>query len=156
MNVEYLQMAVAVSIFTFASLPAIAPASESGGLKTLRGVHPAIADEALPEINQHLDQEPVPRNFAQQPPLIPHRTRDYKINLRSNKCLTCHHPDRAYSVNAPPVPVSHFINREGVKEQRVSGRRYFCVQCHVPQDGVQPPVANTFTPARAAAAKGKP
>ncbi len=125
-------------------------ASETGGLHTLRGVHPAAAEDVAPEIYQHLDQEPVPRNYAQQPPLIPHRTRDYKINLRSNKCLTCHHPQRASAVNAPPVPASHFLDRDGVKQPQVSARRYFCVQCHVPQDGVRSPVANTFVPARAA------
>lgn len=131
-------------------------ASETGGLKTLRGSHAAIASDAAPEIHQHLDQEVVTRNYAQQPPLIPHRIRDYKINLRSNKCLTCHHPARAYEVNAPRVPVSHFVDRDGNKLQRVSARRYFCVQCHVPQDGVAPIVDNTFVPARSAPAPATP
>lgn len=133
-------------------LATTALASETGGLKTLRGSQAAIAADAAPEIHQHLDQEMVTRNYAQQPPLIPHRIRDYKINLRSNKCLTCHHPERANQVGAPPVPVSHFIDRDGNKLQHVSARRYFCVQCHVPQDGVVPLVANTFIPARVPAA----
>lgn len=156
MNIKYQNrvpnaLILACALFTTAAL-----ASETGGLKTLRGPQPAIANGTAPEIHQHLDQEMVTRNYAQQPPLIPHRIRNYKINLRSNKCLTCHHPDHAYAVNAPPVPPSHFVDRDGNKLQHVSARRYFCVQCHVPQDGVVPLVANTFTPARVVPTPRKP
>ncbi|BAN97353.1 hypothetical protein E05_25870 [Plautia stali symbiont] len=35
----------------------------------------------------------------------------------------------------------------GVMSSTVSPRRYFCLQCHVPQTDAKPVVENTFKPA---------
>ena len=32
----------------------------------------------------------------------------------------------------------------GVVKDKISTRRYFCTQCHVPQADVRPPVGSTF------------
>src|SRR3546814_15822635 len=42
------------------------------------------------------------------------------------------------------ISVTHYMNREGQMLADVSPRRYFCTDCHVPQDAVPPLVANTF------------
>jgi cytochrome c-type protein NapB len=135
------------------ALCAFARASESGGSLPLRGAAAPGAADAPPQPHKYQDQEPLVRNYPQQPPLIPHKTRDYKINLRSNKCLTCHHPSRAPEFAAPRVPDSHFKDREGRALQHVSPRRYFCVQCHVPQSDARPLVNNAFVPAYRDSAK---
>jgi cytochrome c-type protein NapB len=42
------------------------------------------------------------------------------------------------------VSITHFMDRDGQFLASVSPRRYFCVQCHVPQYPVKAPVANRF------------
>jgi cytochrome c-type protein NapB len=42
------------------------------------------------------------------------------------------------------VSITHFMDRDGQFLASVSPRRYFCVQCHVPQSSVKPPVNNRF------------
>jgi cytochrome c-type protein NapB len=42
------------------------------------------------------------------------------------------------------VSNTHFLDRDGVVKDKISTRRYFCTQCHVPQADVRPPVGSTF------------
>lgn len=84
------------------------------------------------------------RNYADQPPLIPHAIRDYQIDLNLNKCLTCHDRRNTAGSQAPMVSVTHFQDRDGQTLGAVSARRYFCTQCHVPQTDAQPIVGNSF------------
>ena len=90
------------------------------------------------------DRDPIPRDYPQQPPLIPHKTEGYVINLRSNKCLTCHSWANYKASGATKVSQTHFIDRDGNVLSNVSSRRYFCTQCHVPQMDVKPLVDNTY------------
>ena len=60
------------------------------------------------------------------------------------------------------ISVTHFQNRDGNFLAELSPRRYFCLQCHVPQANLEPLVPNTFkdvdtmlNPAAPAAAKKK-
>ena len=47
---------------------------------------------AIPkEINSDIKQA---RNYPMQPPVIPHQTRNYEVNLNSNKCMSCHSRSR--------------------------------------------------------------
>ncbi len=85
------------------------------------------------------------RNYPMQPPVIPHKTRDYQVNLKVNKCLSCHSRTRTEESQAPMVSVTHFMDREGNFLAEVSPRRYFCQQCHVTQTDVKPVVNSTFT-----------
>ena len=80
----------------------------------------------------------------QQPPLIPHKTEGYEIDLKVNKCLTCHSWSNYKKSNATKISPTHFRNRDGVDLANVSAQRYFCTQCHVPQTDTQPLVENTF------------
>ena len=84
------------------------------------------------------------RNYAQQPPIIPHRVDGYQIDKNFNKCLDCHSRTKAEMFQAVPVSVTHYMDRDGNMLGQVSTRRYFCMQCHVAQDPVRPLVNNTF------------
>ncbi len=92
------------------------------------------------------DREPIPRDYVQQPPLIPHKIIGYKIDINSNKCLTCHSWSNYKKAGATKISLTHFTDREGNDLANVSARRYFCDQCHVPQVDAQPLVENTFEP----------
>lgn len=92
------------------------------------------------------DQPPLPRDFVQQPPLIPHKIDGYTITKNFNKCLDCHAWSRAKESGATKISVSHFRDRQGVELSSVSPLRYFCSQCHVPQSDAAPLVGNTFQP----------
>ena len=84
------------------------------------------------------------RGYAQQPPVIPHRIDGYQVDKNFNKCLDCHSRSKAEAFRAVPVSVTHYHDRDGNTLEQISTRRYFCVQCHVPQDNAQPLVNNTF------------
>jgi len=84
------------------------------------------------------------RNYPEQPPIIPHDITAYRIDLNSNKCLTCHARSRTGDSGAPMVSITHFMDRDNQIRAAVTPRRYFCTQCHVPQHLVTPLVNNTF------------
>ena len=84
------------------------------------------------------------RNYPMQPPVIPHKNRNYEVNLNSNKCMSCHSRQRTEESQAPMVSVTHFMNRDGNFLAEISPRRYFCNQCHVTQVDAKPLVENTF------------
>lgn len=84
------------------------------------------------------------RNYPEQPPVIPHNIRDYQIDKNFNKCLTCHSRNVTEMSGAPMVSVTHYRDRDGQVLAAVSPRRYFCLQCHVPQQNITPIKSNTF------------
>jgi len=117
----------------------------------------------------------IERSYVNAPPLIPHSVEGLlPITAASNQCLGCHMPDVAKSVNATPIPESHFtdfrpkttLDKKGhmVKDGKVVNNtsdvkiakfrkmkklnpaRYNCSQCHVPQANIKPLVENTFKP----------
>lgn len=93
------------------------------------------------------DQDTIPRNFQKQPPLIPHSIKGYNITQNFNKCMDCHSKERAEETGATKVAKSHYLDREDKKQTNISPRRYFCMQCHVPQFDAKPLVANIYKPA---------
>ncbi|NNF80210.1 MAG: nitrate reductase cytochrome c-type subunit [Rhizobiales bacterium] len=99
------------------------------------------APRMMPQSNSDLRQV---RNYPEQPPLIPHKTDGYQVDLRSNKCLTCHSRKAVGESQAPMVSITHFMDRDGQFLASVSPRRYFCNQCHVSQHESKPWVGNTF------------
>ena len=84
------------------------------------------------------------RNYPEQPPVIPHTTEGYQIDMNGNKCLSCHSRARTAESQAPMLSITHFMDRDGQFLASVSPRRFFCTQCHVPQHEVKAPVANDF------------
>ncbi|MCL2523463.1 MAG: nitrate reductase cytochrome c-type subunit [Betaproteobacteria bacterium] len=94
------------------------------------------------------DSDLIPRDFQKQPPLIPHTVKGYNITQNFNKCMDCHSKERAEETGATLVAKSHYLDREANKLKNISPRRYFCMQCHVPQFDAKPLVENTYKPAR--------
>ena len=80
------------------------------------------------------------RNYPEQPPVIPHSIDGYQIDINGNKCLSCHARARTGESQAPMVSITHFMDRDGQFLASVSPRRFFCTECHVPQNVVKPPV----------------
>ena len=93
------------------------------------------------------DREPIPREYVQQPPLIPHSIANYNITKEFNKCMDCHAWNRYKETGATKVSLTHFKTRDGQELSNISPRRYFCQQCHVPQADAKPLVGNKFKPA---------
>ena len=96
--------------------------------------------------NWQLDRDPIPRDHVKQPPLIPHKIEGYAINLKYNKCMSCHSWTKYREAGATKVSQSHFENRDNNVMANVAARRYFCTQCHVPQSNAKPLVENTYQP----------
>lgn len=126
------------------AMTALAAFSAEPTITTLRNAPLAEAPPAprmMPQSNTDLRQV---RNYPEQPPIIPHKTEGYQVDLRSNKCLTCHSRTAVGESQAPMVSITHFMDRDGQFLASVSPRRYFCNQCHVSQYESKPQVGNTF------------
>ncbi|MBT2130647.1 nitrate reductase cytochrome c-type subunit [Aliiroseovarius lamellibrachiae] len=123
-------------------LATAALAQSAGGVNSLRG---AAVDETVPvEDVFHQDENRFTRNYRQQPPLVPHSIAQYQIDLKANRCLSCHDWTNAGDRNAPTLSMTHYQDREGNQLDVVAGTRWFCTQCHVPQADAPALVDNTF------------
>jgi cytochrome c-type protein NapB len=111
----------------------------------LRGATPLNEEgPAAPMTPLRNSSEREVRNYPEQPPVIPHTIEGYQIDINGNKCLSCHARARTGDSQAPMVSITHFMDRDGQFLASVSPRRFFCTECHVPQNVVQPPVSNDF------------
>lgn len=120
--------------------PLDAPAPDGrrpGGTITQEFTPPPLHDEE----NKDLRRE---RNYPEQPPTIPHSIRGYLIDRNSNKCLSCHSRANSARTQSPMISFTHYTDRDSQTLGAVAPRRYFCTQCHVPQQDVKPLVENTF------------
>jgi len=121
-----------------------APAPAAEPIANLRG-SPIVGEPSAPTmpkvVNTDLRRG---RNYPEQPPTIPHKTRGYQVDRNSNKCLTCHSRAATEESQAPMISVTHFMDRDGQVRAQVAPRRYFCNQCHVTQVDAKPLIGNTF------------
>lgn len=114
-------------------------------IATLRGAVELSPEPSAPRMTQFDDSDQrQTRNYPEQPPIIPHDIDGYRIDLDSNKCLSCHARSRTGESGAPMVSITHFMDGEGQFKAAVTPRRYFCTQCHVPQHPLKPLVGNDF------------
>ncbi len=114
---------------------------------SLRGAEVINETARVSEMKRYQkDGEVISRDYVQQPPLIPHKIDGYQITAKYNKCLTCHSWNNYKKSGATKISQTHFEDREKNVLANVSARRYFCVQCHVPQASTAPLVENTFKP----------
>jgi cytochrome c-type protein NapB len=124
--------------------------SSATELGSLRGPIEIDQDTKAPDMKKYpKDGEPIARDYVQQPPLVPHSIDRYKINLKSNKCLSCHSWKNYRQYDATKISQTHFEDRDANVLANVSARRYFCTQCHVPQVNAKPLVENEFKPVTA-------
>jgi cytochrome c-type protein NapB len=111
-----------------------------------RGNVPIESTSTVDMFRMERDRDPIPRDFVQQPPLIPHSIKGYNVTQNFNKCMDCHAWSRAKEAGATKVSLTHFKDRDGKELSNISPRRYFCQQCHVPQYDAPPLVENTYKP----------
>jgi cytochrome c-type protein NapB len=138
---------------TLKLLPALMLALCSIGLSAVQADEIATLRYGEP-IDQQGRTSPIPkvidedirskRSYPMQPPLIPHDTRGYEVNLQVNKCMSCHARKRVEESQAPMISVTHYMDRDGNFLAEVSPRRYFCNQCHVNQTASRVTVENEF------------
>ncbi len=132
--------AFGIAVAAEVNYPLDAPAPDgrrAGGTISQSLAAPPIANEE----NKDLKRE---RNYPEQPPTIPHSISGYQIDKNGNKCLTCHSRAGSARTQAPMISITHYMDRDGQALAAVSPRRYFCNQCHVSQNEVQPLVGNSF------------
>lgn len=135
------------TIFILLAATVISAQAISEGVSSLRGSAELDADSSAPEPKKYAkDGEPIARDYVQQPPMIPHKIDRYKINLKSNKCMSCHSWSNYREAGATKISQTHFEDRDKHVLANVSARRYFCTQCHVPQVNAEPLVENAFEP----------
>ncbi len=117
------------------------------GLAVPRGAAVSEPEPTPGNFRQLPDSPPIPRDYVQQPPLVPHKVEGYEVSINFNKCMDCHSWSRYQEAGATKVSLTHFKDRDGGELSNISPRRYFCLQCHVPQTDAKPLVENTFRPA---------
>lgn len=136
------QLLTGMALFSFVSISVHAA---DAPIATLRGETDLGAEPVAPRVAEIDDTDRrQSRNYPEQPPVIPHDITAYRIDLNSNKCLSCHARARTGDSGAPMVSITHFMDRDGQFRAAVTPRRYFCTQCHVPQQRVKPLVENLF------------
>ena len=140
------------------ALPALAGAADPAPLvDAARGRTPIMGTTEPPRLANNVnDDARQPRNYEKQPPVIPHRVDGYQIDRNFNKCLDCHARAKSTFSGAIPVSATHYMDRNGKVLDQISSRRYFCNQCHVPQEPVKPLVGNIFKGLDAEAPGKKP
>jgi cytochrome c-type protein NapB len=128
-------------VLAAASTSLVAQTVSSG----LRGSTPLNEEGPAPPMTPMRNSaEKEVRNYPEQPPVIPHSIDGYQIDMKGNKCLSCHARARTGESQAPMVSITHFMDRDGQFLASVSPRRFFCTECHVPQNVVKPPITNDF------------
>ena len=113
-----------------------------------------VSDEtkAMPAHGEYSKAEagkskPLGRAFENSPPLIPHDLAGMlPIAETNNACLNCHMPEEASAIGATPMPKSHFYDIDTGRDLKgqMDGKRYNCMQCHVPQVNIPEAIKNTF------------
>ncbi|TCU72158.1 periplasmic nitrate reductase subunit NapB [Bradyrhizobium sp. R2.2-H] len=135
----------AIILLTFAIAAGTSSLTAQTVTSGLRGPTPLNDEGPAPPMlpNRNTSEREV-RNYPEQPPVIPHSIDGYQVDLNGNKCLSCHARARTAESQAPMVSITHFMDRDGQFLGSVSPRRFFCTECHVPQNTANPPVSNDF------------
>jgi cytochrome c-type protein NapB len=116
----------------------------------------SVFDTPTPNVYTYSDAKPgyndrLAKAWDELPPQIPHLVEEYlPVLLEDNQCLDCH--DKPKYIGRPwntdrtvkshsPMSRNHYATKE---LEDVSGARYNCMQCHVPQSNAAPLVDNTY------------
>lgn len=119
-------------------------AQKSVDIVSLRGANDlGNISENFPQRKNIIEEGGIDTSFDSNPPMIPHKYEE-DISLSKNSCLECHSKANAKKEDSPAVPKSHLISRDNQKLATSSARRYFCTQCHAPQQDKIPVVNNTY------------
>lgn len=123
-----------------------------GGSAAAAGIDGLRNETPIPKTNKeaqvHRVREPgqrYRRDFATQPPLIPHKVAKYEISRNENECMGCHGMENYIARGAPSLSRTHYVGREGSQQMSApDAGRWNCNQCHVPQTGARALVDNYF------------
>lgn len=90
----------------------------------MRGPTP-IADETDPPLISPIENKDIKRmrTYSMQPPTIPHSIDGYQIDKNFNRCLACHARVNTEETQAPPLSVTHYMDRDSNVLAEVSPRR---------------------------------
>ena len=140
----------------------------------LRKVELLSEDKAAPSETKYGTSAPmsgykIERAYQNAPPMIPHDVEGLlEITPDNNACIGCHEAAVAPSMNATPIPPSHYTNfrpkaklegdnfvkgaddmknETSIKRmETISSARFNCTACHAPQSTGELAVENTFKP----------
>ena len=133
-------------------------ASDGGAIDELNmGLSKAsVFDTPTPNAYSYSDakpgyNDPLPRAWENAPPQIPHGVDKFlPIVAADNQCLDCHdvpkyidkpmNTDRTVKSKSP-MSRDHYASND---LDEVSGARFTCTQCHVPQSNAAPLVESTY------------
>ncbi len=119
--------------------------AHADGFPILKGEPSFINTQPAPPLaNYENNDVKRARNYPEQPPTIPHSIDGYQVDKQANKCMTCHARNSVEQSKAPMISITHFIDREGQFLADITPRRYYCIQCHVPQQSGKPLIENKF------------
>ena len=146
MKQRYLSGQRLLSLAAAAALAAglAAPAAAQQHIDAMRGAPFTETTQPPPLANADNSDVRRSRSYAMQPPVIPHKIDGYQLDKNANRCMFCHTRTRTQETQAPMISVTHFIGRDGNFLAELSPRRYFCLQCHVPQVPQDPLIENRF------------
>jgi len=148
---------ITVGIILVISGIAIAQAEKSINDKDLGLSKTSVFEVPTPEPFDYNEAFPgtskiLPRAYLGAPPQIPHTIEMFTpVTAANNACLACHDkPDligKKAAGQPTPAPLSHYTDLRRKPDKvgnKLSGARFLCIQCHVPQGKVKPLVGNTF------------
>ena len=109
---------------SLACLAALAlPALALDTTDTMRGAPILETTKPPPLVNADNSDVRRVRNYAMQPPVIPHKIDGYQLDKNANRCMFCHTRSRTQQSQAPMISVTHFIGRDGNFLAELSPRR---------------------------------
>ena len=135
---------IAAAAFAFMLACGAAAQEKRPAEQPLRGATPVPETNAAGIYKMERHDRVIPRIHAWQPPIIPHNVKGYQITKNVNMCMACHAAKNAPRTGATLVSGTHYLDRDNNLLPNISTRRYFCLQCHVPQFDAEPLVENTF------------
>jgi cytochrome c-type protein NapB len=114
-------------------------------LQGIRGPTAITVDSTPPPLaSEDIEPDRQPRSAYDQPPVIPHSIRGYRIDARANQCLSCHGRGSTTQPSAPRLSIAHLRDGDRPAHASVEPGHYFCTGCHVPQAAASPPIGNTY------------
>ena len=116
----------------------------------------SVFDTPTPDTYTYSDgkpgyNDPLPRAWEEAPPQIPHQVAKFlPVTAEDNQCLDCHdvpkyidkpkNMDRSKKSKSP-MSEEHYASSN---MDELSGARFNCTQCHVPQSNAAPLVESTY------------
>ena len=168
------KLALAITVATTILFAANEPKTVTEDSLGLRKVDIYSEDKAAPDETKYGTSQPmsgykIERAYQNAPPMIPHDVEGMlEITPDNNACISCHEASVAPSMNATPIPKSHYTdfrpkhklegdtftkttddmkNEVSIKPiDTISSARFNCTACHAPQSTGELAVENTFKP----------